>query len=134
MPYIAARHARPHHRQDDRYVIGNHTYSVDDLSKQASTNAAGFSPNVLLRPVVQDTLFPTVCYVAGPSELAYHGQLRDVYQSFGVTQPLIYPRATATLLDSGAARFLSKYNVPIEDLQPQDESALNRLLQSQLPA
>ncbi len=121
-------------RQDDRYVIGDQTYSVDDLSKQASANAAGFSPNVLLRPLVQDTLFPTVCYVAGPSELAYHGQLRGVYQAFGVPQPLIYPRASATLLDSGAARFLSRYNVAIEDLQPQDESALNRLLQSQLPA
>jgi len=121
-------------RQDDRYVIGDRSYSVDELSKQASSNAAGFSPNVLLRPLVQDTLFPTVCYVAGPSELAYHGQLRGVYQAFGVPQPLIYPRASATLLDSGAARFLSKYNVAIEDLQPQDESALNRLLQSQLPA
>jgi bacillithiol biosynthesis cysteine-adding enzyme BshC len=121
-------------RQDDGYVIGDQTYSVDDLSAQASANAAGFSPNVLLRPLVQDTIFPTVCYVAGPSELAYHGQLRGVYQAFGVPQPLIYPRASATLLDSGAARFLSKYNVAIEDLQPQDESALNRLLQSQLPA
>ena len=101
---------------------------------QASTDAGGFSPNVLLRPLVQDTLFPTICYVAGPSELAYLGQLRGVYEAFGVPMPLIYPRASATLLDSGAARFLAKYSVPIEDLQPQDESALNRLLHSQLPA
>ena len=72
--------------------------------------------------------------MAGPSELAYLGQLRGVYDAFGVPMPLIYPRASATLLDSGAARFLSKYSVPIEDLQPQDESALNRLLHSQLPA
>ncbi len=47
--------------------------------------------------------------------------------------PLIYPRATATLVDSATARFLAKYDVPLEDLQPQDESALNRLLESQLP-
>ena len=47
--------------------------------------------------------------------------------------PLMYPRATATLVDSATARFLSRYGIPFEDLQPQDESALNRLLESQLP-
>ncbi len=56
-----------------------------------------FSPNVLLRPLVQDTLFPTVCYVAGPNELAYLGQLGGVYEAFGVPMPLIQQRATATL-------------------------------------
>ena len=72
---------------------------------------------MLLRPIVQDTLFPTICYVAGPSELAYLGQLRGVYEQFGVPMPLMFPRATATLLDSGATRFLAKYGVPFEDLQ-----------------
>ena len=47
--------------------------------------------------------------------------------------PLIHPRATATLVDSATIRFLNKYDVPLEDLQPQDEAALNRLLQAQLP-
>ena len=47
--------------------------------------------------------------------------------------PLMYPRATATLVDSATARFLAKYDVPLEEFQPQDESALNRLLESQLP-
>jgi bacillithiol synthase len=47
--------------------------------------------------------------------------------------PLLFPRATATLIDSGAARFLQRYDMPLDALQPQDESALNRLLESQLP-
>ena len=59
--------------------------------------ASTFSPGVLLRPIVQDTLFPTICYVAGPNELAYLGQLRSVYQHFGVPMPLMRPRATATV-------------------------------------
>src|SRR6185503_12940219 len=61
------------------------------------------------------------------------GQLGEVYQHFDLPMPLIYPRATATLVDSATARFLQKYDVPFEDLQPQDEGALNRLLQAQLP-
>src|SRR5262249_57972721 len=94
---------------------------------------SGFSPNVLLRPVVQDTIFPTICYVAGPNELAYLGQLRGVYEHFGVPMPLFYPRASATILDSAALRFLTKYNLPLEALQPQDEAALNELLRAQIP-
>jgi len=89
---------------------------------------------VLLRPIVQDTLFPTICYVAGPSELAYLGQLRAVYDQFGVPMPLMFPRATATLLDSGAARFIAKYGIAFEELRTPDESALNKLLAAQLPA
>jgi len=45
----------------------------------------------------------------------------------------MYPRATATLLDSAAVRFLTKYKLPIEALQAQDEAALNELLKAQIP-
>jgi bacillithiol biosynthesis cysteine-adding enzyme BshC len=124
---------RPIRRQGDQLVIGDDTHAVDAIAREAATQPAAFSPNVLLRPIVQDTLFPTICYVAGPSELAYLGQLRGVYEQFGVPMPLMFPRTTATLLDSGATRFLTKYNVPFEDLRTPDESALNRLLEAQLP-
>lgn len=120
--------------QDGRLVVGDDSFPQAALVQQASERPAAFSPNVLLRPIVQDTLFPTICYVAGPNELAYLGQLRAVYERFGVPMPLMYPRASATLLDSAAIRFLSKYGLPIEALQPQDESALNQLLESQIPA
>jgi bacillithiol synthase len=104
-----------------------------DLVREAAERPAGFSPGVLLRPLVQDTVLPTVCYVAGPNELAYLGQLRGVYERFGVPMPLMYSRATATILDSPAIRFLSKYNVPFEALVPQDDSELNEVLRTQIP-
>ena len=85
---------------------------------------------MLLRPLVQDTLFPTVCYVAGPNELAYLAQLRGVYEAFGIPMPLIQQRATATLLDSNAMRFLGKHDFPLESLRAQDEAALNQLLEA----
>jgi bacillithiol synthase len=124
---------KPIRRQDDRFVAGDQSFTPAALAEEAASSPDRFSPNVLLRPIVQDTLFPTICYVAGPSELAYLGQLREVYEHFGVPMPLIHPRATATLVDSATVRFLTKHDVRLEDLQPQDESALNRLLQSQLP-
>lgn len=125
---------KPIRRQGDQLVVGDRTFESAALALTATTTPANFSPNVLLRPIVQDTLFPTICYVAGPSELAYLGQLRGVYEEFGVPMPLMFPRTTATLLDSGATRFLHKYDVPFEELRTPDESALNKLLELQLPA
>jgi len=125
---------KPIKRSGDQLTIGDRTFDAASLAQAAAASPASFSPNVLLRPIVQDTLFPTVCYVAGPSELAYLGQLRGVYEAFGVPMPLMFPRATATLLDSGAARFLRKYEFPFEELRTPDESALNKLLEAQLPA
>ena len=120
-------------QQDGRFLVGEQQYPTAALVAQATERPTSFSPNVLLRPIVQDTLFPTICYVAGPNELAYLGQLRGVYAHFGVPMPLFYPRATATVLDSSALRFLTKYKLPLEALQAQDEAALNELLKTQIP-
>lgn len=125
---------KPIKRSGDQLAIGDRTFDAAALAEAAIASPASFSPNVLLRPIVQDTLFPTVCYVAGPSELAYLGQLRGVYDAFGVPMPLFFPRTSATLLDSGATRFLRKYDVPFEELRTPGESALNKLLEAQLPA
>ena len=117
----------------DKVEIGEHTITHAQLIDEASQHPERFSPNVLLRPLVQDTVFPTICYVAGPNELAYLGQLKDVYAHFGIPMPLLYQRGSATLADSATLRFLSKYDLPITALRAQDESALNQLLESQLP-
>jgi bacillithiol biosynthesis cysteine-adding enzyme BshC len=113
--------------------IGDREISLPDLIAEATNHPEHFSPNVLLRPLVQDTIFPTICYVAGPNELAYLGQLKEVYAHFGVPMPLMYQRATATLVDSATLRFLTKYELPLTALRAQDEATLNQLLQSQLP-
>ncbi|MBI1875722.1 MAG: bacillithiol biosynthesis cysteine-adding enzyme BshC [Acidobacteria bacterium] len=125
---------QPIRTQADALSVGSASVPVSVLIAAAEREPHRFSPNVLLRPIVQDSLFPTVSYIAGPSELAYLGQLRNVYEHFGVPMPIMYPRATATLLDSAAARFLTKYDAPLEQLRPRDEAALNRLLEAQLPA
>jgi bacillithiol biosynthesis cysteine-adding enzyme BshC len=117
----------------DGCLIGDEPVSRDDLLARVEARPETFSPNVLLRPIVQDTIFPTVCYVSGPNELAYLGQLKGVYEAFGVPMPLMQPRATATVLDSAGVRFLTRYKVPLAELEAQDERALNELLRAQLP-
>ncbi len=127
-------HRQPIRSQDGRFTVGQTSRPAEALFEEVERAPHRFSPNVLLRPIVQDTLFPTVSYVAGPNELGYLAQLGKVYEHFGLTMPLIAPRASLTLLDAAAARFLTRYEVALETLAPQDEASLNALLQSQLPA
>lgn len=118
---------------DGLFHVGSRVLSRSDLAAEVSARPSAVSPNVLLRPIVQDTLFPTVAYVAGPNELAYLGQLREVYRHFDVPMPLMVPRASATLLDPAGVRFLAKHDLAIESLHAQDEGVLNRLLEAALP-
>lgn len=57
-----------------------------------------FSPGVLLRPLFQEILFPTLAYVAGPAELAYFAQIKGLYSLFGLEMPILYPRPGVTLM------------------------------------
>jgi bacillithiol biosynthesis cysteine-adding enzyme BshC len=121
-------------RTSSGFAVGDGTETLDGLVEQARKHPERFSPNVLLRPLVQDTLFPTACYVAGPNELGYLAQLKGVYEAFGLPMPLLYQRATATVVDANTMKFLTRHEFPFEALRVQDEGALNELLESQLPA
>ena len=118
---------------DGAFSTGGRTLDAETLLAGIETDPVRFSPNVLLRPIVQDTLLPTVAYVAGPNELAYLGQLRRVYAAFDVPMPVIHPRASATIVDAATVRFLHRYDVDFAQLQPRDDAALNRLLALQIP-
>ncbi len=124
---------RPIRFHNGQFLVRDTAVDRDALLADIDASPERFSPNVLLRPIVQDTLFPTVCYVAGPNELAYLAQLPRVYEHFGVPMPLMYPRVTATLLDSAGARFLARYHLALQALQPQDEAVLNHLLETHMP-
>lgn len=81
----------------------------------ARTAPERFSPNVVLRPIVQDAIFPTAIYLGGPSELAYLGQLRDAYELFGMRMPASAPRPFVMLVEPKAKRVLDGLPVSVEE-------------------
>ncbi|MBI3787651.1 MAG: bacillithiol biosynthesis cysteine-adding enzyme BshC [Ignavibacteriales bacterium] len=74
-----------------------------------------FSPNVVLRPLCQDWLLPTVAYVAGPSEIAYFGQLKSLYQEVQIPFPIIYPRSSITIIEEKVEKVLNRYSLPLTE-------------------
>jgi uncharacterized protein YllA (UPF0747 family) len=83
---------------------------------QLPAAAALLSPNVLVRPAVQDTIFPTAAFVAGPSEIAYLAQAAAVYESLGSELPPVFPRISATVVEGRVAKFMKKYDLQFVDV------------------
>ena len=86
-------------------------FTEEEMMSLIDNSPELFSPNVLLRPIVQDYILPTFAYVGGPSEIAYFAQLKDVYQHFDVTMPVIYPRASATVIEEKVQRTIEKFDI-----------------------
>ncbi len=92
------------------------TFSRDELLGILDTSPESFSPNVVLRPICQDTLLPTVAYVGGPAEVAYFAQLLPLYPLFGIPAPIIYPRAHATIIEERVEKVLTRFAIPAIDI------------------
>ncbi len=106
------------------WKAGEYSWDQEELLKIIEEHPERFSPNVFLRPVIQDQLLPTLGYVAGPGEVAYYAQMKDLYPVFGLEMPVIFPRMSATLLESAVERILEKlpfewfeFGRRIEDLE-----------------
>ena len=79
-------------------------------------NGVSWSPNVLVRPVFQDSIFPTAAYIGGPAEVAYFAQAAAVYETLGKPMPPVFPRISATLVEPRITRIIEKYGVDLEDV------------------
>jgi bacillithiol biosynthesis cysteine-adding enzyme BshC len=106
--------------------------TADNLLEQLNANPARFSANVVLRPLVQDTLLPTALYVAGPSEIAYFAQFKPVYEWAGVPMPAIYPRASATLVEGKVRKVLDEYGLNVGDMDDDLEALFQRVVRERL--
>lgn len=110
------------------------TCSGEVLNEWLDATPERFSPNVALRCVVQQLLFPCAAYVAGPGEIAYWAQLKPVFDHFGIPMPCVYPRASAIVKTAKIDKLLSRFGFSFGDLmrgpEPLIETALRREVRS----
>jgi bacillithiol synthase len=95
---------------------GNGRLSVDEIKAAAISSPERLSPGVMLRPVVQDAIFPTVCYFGGAAEVAYFAQNSEVYRILCRPATPILHRQSFTVVEAKHARTLEKYGLSFADL------------------
>ncbi|MGC1977049.1 MAG: bacillithiol biosynthesis cysteine-adding enzyme BshC [Candidatus Sulfotelmatobacter sp.] len=124
--------------QAAEFVIGSEPgaekISSSELLDRISSAPENFSPNVLLRPVVQDYLLPTLAYTGGAAEAAYFAQVGAVYEKIiGRVTPIV-PRFSATVVESKVQRWLGQYGIAVRDAFDGPEALRQTLAARTLPA
>jgi bacillithiol biosynthesis cysteine-adding enzyme BshC len=104
-------HRIPLRSRGPQFIADRTTNDHASLDAAIDKSPEAFSPNVLLRPIMQDTLLPTAAYIAGPAEVAYYAQCSVVYQKILGRMPAILPRPSFTLVEPAHARLLKKYRI-----------------------
>jgi bacillithiol biosynthesis cysteine-adding enzyme BshC len=129
------------HRRGDgggaEFIIGGEgtaeKLSQADLLNRVSSAPEQFSPNVLLRPIVEDYLLPTLAYTGGAAETAYFGQAGAVYEVLlGRVTPII-PRFSATLVEPKMQRLLERHGIGVKDIFNGPEGLRQQLAANGLP-
>lgn len=105
-----------HLKSEHEFVLGEERIPRQDAVKLAESSPSSFSPNVLLRPVLQDYLLPTLVYVGGAAEVAYFAQLGVLYEKLTGRVTPILPRFSATVIEPKPKTLLEKYELGFPDL------------------
>ena len=101
---------------DAEFLVADERIAQAEMLSRIGSQPHQFSANVLLRPVVQDYLLPTLAYVGGAAEVAYFAQAAVVYNGLlGRATPII-PRFSGTIVDAKPKALLERYNVAIPDV------------------
>jgi bacillithiol biosynthesis cysteine-adding enzyme BshC len=118
---------------NNHFLSGEDSTPREEWLRRVEEHPERFSPNALLRPVMQDYLLPTAAYFAGPAEIAYYAQTQVIYEKLLGRMPVILPRADFTLVDPKALRILKKYGLKVEDVWEGKQSLRRRMYASNVP-
>ena len=104
-----------------------------ELLSRLEENPGSFTPNAVLRPLFQDTILPTAAVVLGPSELAYWAQLPEAYAEMGIPMPVLFPRASFTLVEPKIGKLLEKHDISLADILLRKGRILDELAAREIP-
>jgi len=109
------------------------TFSNGDLEKLLTEKPEQFTPNAVLRPLYQDSLFPTLAVVLGPSEIAYFCQLPLAYKGMNIPMPVVFPRSSLTIVEPKVQKLLSKFDLSLAAVLSRGERIIDDIVRKGIP-
>jgi bacillithiol biosynthesis cysteine-adding enzyme BshC len=111
-------------KEDIVYKVLNSAFSFseEEILKILDNHPENFSPNVVLRPLYQETILPNLAYIGGPSEVPYWLQLKGIFDHYGEQFPLLMPRNFALVINQASQKRLDKLGISVDELFADDVS------------
>jgi bacillithiol biosynthesis cysteine-adding enzyme BshC len=116
------------HYRFGRFDDGQRSYLPDELEDLLEEDPARITPAAGLRPVLQDTVLPTVALVVGPGELRYVAELGEVYRLHGLEPPAVIRRLSGVVLEPPVRRILDRYGLDPWAFQEEPEASFLKAL------
>ncbi len=110
-----------------------HLGTRDHIAVDRLKDVTVLSPKAALRPLMQDTVLPTVAYVGGPGEIAYWAQLKELYEKMNMIMPVVVPRANFTLVEPKVKRHLQRYEIDIESVLENPDQIIPQITNEMIP-
>jgi uncharacterized protein YllA (UPF0747 family) len=122
-------------KDGDRFVTrrSSEAFSRAQLEQIAAEAPERLSPNVLLRPVIEAALFPTLAYVGGPGEMEYLPEAAPLFKSLGVAPQAHVPRWSGIIIEARVEKVLAKHGLAPADFSGPAGALEARIAKGELP-
>ena len=109
-----------------RVLHTNLTFTEEEILEILKNNPEKLSPNVLLRPLYQETILPNICYIGGGAEVAYWLQLKSTFAANNITFPIILLRNSALIITKKQQEKIEKLNLSLSELFLPKQELINK--------
>ncbi|HXI00337.1 MAG TPA: bacillithiol biosynthesis cysteine-adding enzyme BshC [Sphingobacteriaceae bacterium] len=104
--------------EDNKYMVLNSDikFTREGLLEEIAAFPERFSPNVVLRPLYQETILPNIAYIGGGAEIIYWLQLKRNFDFYKIDFPVLILRNSALVVDEKFEKKLSKLGLSIKEI------------------
>ncbi len=117
-------------RENNEFIIVNTStsFTEEEIKKELHEHPERFSPNVILRGLLQETVLPNIAFIGGGGELAYWMELKTVFENYRVPYPVLIVRNSFLIIDGKWKSKMDKLNISINNIFRPSVSLLNELV------
>ncbi len=119
--------------EEDTYEVLNtdYTFSREEMETEIENYPERFSPNVIMRPLYQEKVFPNLAYIGGGGEIAYWLERKTQFEHFGINFPMLIRRDSVLWVDKGSIKKMNKLGLEIKDLFQKEDEIIRQFVDNQ---